>query len=60
MPKKEKPIHKVSFDSMVSVGCLCGFRWHNHELKGKSDRDLIEERDCAFLEHCRDMEKAGF
>jgi hypothetical protein len=57
---KGRPIHKVSFESMMAWGCLCGARWMNEHLRGKSDEDLIVERDEAFARHEREMERQGF
>lgn len=56
----EKPIHKVSFESLVAWGCLCGARWYNEQLRGKSDEDLILERERAFEDHVRQMQRQGF
>lgn len=60
LPRKKRPIHEVSFESMVAWGCLCGARWNNDFLKDKSDADLFVERDEAFARHQREMEITGF
>lgn len=58
--EKEKPVHKISFDSLISWGCLCGARWMNERLKGKTDEALEAEREAAFEAHAREMERGGF
>lgn len=57
---KERPVHKISFDSLIAWGCLCGARWMNDKLKGKTDDALEAEREAAFAHHVRDMERGGF
>jgi hypothetical protein len=57
---KKKPIHQISFETLVAWGCLCGGRWMNEFLKGKSDDDLIIERQEAYATHLREMERQGF
>lgn len=52
-----KPIHQISFESLISFGCICGFRWMNEYLHGKSDDDLIIEREEVFASHLREMER---
>ena len=59
-PKPKKPLHQPSYESMVSWGCLCGARWYNDQLRGKRDDELVIEREVAFTNHVRDMEKAGY
>lgn len=46
--------------SMVAYSCACGARWLNEFLRGKSDEDLIIEREEAFATHLREMERQGF
>lgn len=58
--KKDRPIHRISFESMIAWGCLCGGRFLNQNLKGKSDDDLILEREESFAQHQRDMEVGGW
>lgn len=58
--KKERPMHKVSFESLVSWGCICGGRWMNEKLKGKTDAQLETERELAFDAHVADMEAKGY
>ena len=60
MAKKQKPIHKISFESLIAWGCLCGGRWMQEHLKGKSDEDLVIEREESYATHLRDMERQGF
>jgi len=53
--KKERPIHKISFESMIAWGCICGARWMNETLKGRTDAELLIERDLAFDRHVEEM-----
>ena len=46
-------------ESMIAFSCVCGFRWHNEKLKGKTDEALIVERDEAFMFHVDAMEQLG-
>ena len=45
---------------MIAWGCICGGRWMNESLKGKTDEALLIERDEAFAQHEREMELKGF
>lgn len=53
------PRHLPSFESLIAWGCICGGRWMNEHLKGKSDSDLEIERDEAFARHELEMELQG-
>lgn len=57
---RQEPIHRISFESMVAWGCLCGGRWMNEHLKDKTDEELLIERDEAFAFHLREMERQGY
>jgi len=57
---QNKQNHKITYESLVTFGCTCGFRWHNEHLRGKSDYDLNIEREEAFASHQWEMEKQGF
>ena len=43
--------HVVSYESLVAWGCICGATWMNEFLKGKSDDELLAERDRAYKRH---------
>ncbi len=60
MKPKQPPIHKISFESLVSWGCLCGGRWYNEHLKDKTDEDLVIEGQETYAAHLREMERQGF
>ncbi len=55
-----EPKHGTTSESMVAWRCKCGASWGNHKLRGKSDGELTIERDSAFLQHLREMEKGGW
>lgn len=55
-----EPKHGTTSEGMIRWSCRCGAFWYNEQLKGKSDEDLIIERDSAFLNHVREMEREGF
>ncbi len=55
-----EPKHGTTAEAMISWSCKCGGRWMNEQLKGKSDEQLIVERDEAFMRHVREMEQAGY
>lgn len=49
-------------ESMVAWTCRCGGRWMNEKLRKedgvqKTDEELIIERDSAFLNHVREVER---
>lgn len=54
------PAHAKRAESMVFCACVCGWRWYNESLKGKSDEDLLEERDREYETHIRELEKQGY
>lgn len=51
MSASKKVKHVVSYESLVTWGCICGKTWMNEFLKGKSDAELLEERDRSFQRH---------
>ena len=60
-PKKpDRQKHLTSYESLIAWGCICGARWLNEKLKGKSDGVLAAERDNAFYDHVKKMQAEGF
>lgn len=59
-PQPPEPKHGTTSESMVAWTCKCGGRWANDRLKGKTDGELIIERDLAFERHVEDMQGGGF
>ena len=58
--RKARREHKIVSKSLVAWRCSCGAPWYNDHLRGKTDGELETERDIAFTQHERDMEKEGF
>lgn len=59
MTLSRKNKHLLSYESLVTWGCICGKTWMNEFLKGKSDEELIAERELSFRRHIlrsRDVE----
>ena len=57
---KGKLDHFVRYQSLVRIGCNCGWFWSNEKLRGKNDLQLMEEVEIEFLNHQLEMEKAGY
>ena len=55
-----EPRHGTTSEGMIRWSCRCGGSWYNEQLKGKTDEQLIVERDEAFLNHVREMERQGY
>lgn len=56
--RRQRPIHRTSYETMIAWGCLCGARWMNEALKGKTDEELVAERTATYAEHLDDVEGA--
>ena len=52
--------HAKRTESLVFCACVCGWRYYNSELKGKTDQRLIEDRDLAYELHIRELEGLGY
>ncbi|MDD5302043.1 MAG: hypothetical protein PHS14_02955 [Elusimicrobia bacterium] len=60
-----EPRHGTTSESMVAWTCRCGGRWMNERMRKeggvqKTDAELVIERDSAFLDHVREMERQGY
>jgi len=56
--RRVRALHRPAHESLVCVGCSCGWHWRNDSLKGKTDGELKIEAEMAFTQHERDMEDA--
>jgi hypothetical protein len=52
--------HQRRWENMVAWRCTCGGSWNNEKLKGKSDEELLAERDASFATHISEMEQRGY
>ncbi len=43
--------HVLTQIALVSARCSCGWTYFNHELKGKTDEDLVAETYSEFESH---------